>query len=275
MDQEHMRIYWPIGNIREMPTRTDRGDLIEEKLQEYAKRVVGPKTTVTIGWMKRAATTLFTSVYLGMVNDAQMVSDIVEAEELGFDAAMIGPHWDPGLFAARGVCRMPVTGPCESALMVAHTLGHQFAMLTVNEGYVPMIERNIRLYGFESHAISRRPVRRFGMTFENAIAALEGKSGDFLQEFERTARECIADGADVIIAGGQLFGPIFQPNGFSSIPNMGVPVVEVAACGLKYAELLVSLQRSINLRKSEHPTAPFKTPPRDIVERTRTAFHLK
>jgi len=43
------------------------------------------------------------------------------------------------------------------------------------------------------------------------------------------ARECIDDGADVIIAGGQLFGPIFQKHKFFTIPNTGVPVVEDAA----------------------------------------------
>ena len=48
----------------------------------------------------------------------------------------------------------------------------------------------------------------------------------------------------MIIAGGQLFGPIFQRHKFFTVPNTGVPVVEVSACGLKLAETLAHLQRT-------------------------------
>jgi allantoin racemase len=145
-------------------------------------------------------------------------------------------------------------------------------MLTVHEGYVPMLERNIRLYGCEARAISRRPVRRFGMTYENLVASLKGGSDEFLAEFSKTARECVDDGADVIIAGGQLFGPIFQRHSYLQVPNTGVPVVEVSACGLKMAETLVALRRSIGLRKSEHPNAPFRTPPAAALDEARRTF---
>jgi allantoin racemase len=159
--------------------------------------------------------------------------------------------------------------------MIARTLGRAFAVVTVHEGYVTMIEQNLRAYGFESLAISRRPARRFGMTYENYIAALNGKSDEFLVEFTKTAKECIADGADVIIAGGQLFGPVFQRNKFLTIPNTGVPVLDTAACALRLAETLVSLRRSIGLKKSEHPNAPFRTAPPEVLESALNAFGMK
>jgi allantoin racemase len=266
-----MKIYWPIGLTRQMPGRTGEAGLIQDSLEAYARQVVSPDTTVTIGWMKRT-TSLLSSTYLGMMNDMEVVADILRAEREGYDAAMIGPHWDPGLYAAREAAGIPVAGPAEAAFMVAQTLGRRFAMLTVHEGYVPMIERNIRLYGCEARAISRRPVRRFGMTYDNLIACLKGSSDEFLSEFSKTARECIDDGADVIIAGGQLFGPIFQRHAYLQVPNTGVPVVEVAACGLKMAETLVALRRSIGLRKSEHPNAPFRTPPAAALDEARRTF---
>jgi allantoin racemase len=142
------------------------------------------------------------------------------------------------------------------------------------EGYVPIIENNIRAYGLEPRAIARRPVRKFGMTYENIVRCLEGKDDEFLVELAKTARECIADGADVIIAGGQLFGPIFQRHQFFTVPNTGVPVVEVSACGLKLAETLAQLQRRVNLRKSEHVNAPFRTPPRAVVDEMRGRFGI-
>lgn len=269
-----MRIYWPIGLTRSMPGRTDQAPLIQQSLEAYARRVVAGDTAVTIGWMDRT-TSLLSSIYLGTMNDVQMVADILRAEREGYDAAMVGPHWDPGLFAAREAARIPVAGPGEAAIMVAQTLGRRFAFLTVHEGYVPMIERNLRLYGCESRALATRPVRRFGMTYENLVACLEGRSDEFLAEFSRTARECIDAGADVIIAGGQLFGPVFQRHAFHEIPNTGVPVVEVAACGLKQAEMLVALRRAIGLKKSEHPNAPFRTPPAGAVEEALRGFDYR
>lgn len=265
------RIYWPIGLTRDMPGRTNQGPLMERLLGEYAASVVSAGTTVTIGWMSRT-TSLLSSIYLGMMNDVEVVADILRAQTDGYDAAIIGTHWDPGLYAAREAASIPVAGPLESAIMIAQTLGRRFAILTVHEGYVPMMERSLRLYGAETRALAVRPVRRFGMTYENIVTALDGTSDDFLRAFTTTARECIADGADVIIAGGQLFGPVFQRWRYLTIPDTGVPVVEVSACGLRIAETLVALRRNIGLAKSEHPNAPFRTPDPAALAAAREAF---
>lgn len=260
-----MRIYWPIGLTREMPGRTDRGDLLESTLREYAAHLFDADTTVEIAWMEKTTGHL-NSLYLGLVNNAYLIRDIVRAERDGFDAATVGGHWDPGLWAAREAVGIPVTGPGEAAMMVAQMLGRKFAFLTVMEGYVPIIERNIQAYGFDQQAISRRPVRRFGMTFESLVRALEGEPDEFLTALEKTSRECIEDGADVIIAGGQLFGPVLLANSFFSIPGTGVPVVEVSACALQQAASMAALQQRVGLRKSEHVNAPFRSPPREVLD---------
>ena len=173
MQNHETRIYWPIGLTRDMPGRTGEGAKLETLLSEYAQTVVSPGCRVTIGWMEKT-TSLISSTFLGMLNDVHVVGDILLAQEQGFDAAMIGPHWDPGLYAAREAASIPVAGPLESSAMFAQTLGRKFAVLTVNEGYVPMIERSLRIYGCESRAIVHRPVRRFGMTYANLIAVLDG-----------------------------------------------------------------------------------------------------
>lgn len=69
-----------------------------------------------------------------------------------------------------------------------------------------------------------------------------------------------------------MFGPVFQRHGYFEVPGTGVPVVEVAACGLKMAETMVALRRSIGLRKSEHPNAPFRTPAAQALEQARNSF---
>lgn len=272
MPGERMRIYWPIGLTREMPGRTNRSDLFHQTLNDYARDVM-PDVDVTIGWMTRTTGNM-ASPYLGMINETLLVSDILDAERDGFHAATVGGHWDPALAAAREATSIPVAGPGEAAMLLAGTLGRKFAFLTVMDGYVPVITNNIRTYGLEARAISRRPVRKFGMTFDNFVRCLEGKDDEFLVALEKTSRECIEDGADVIIAGGQLFGPVFQKYKFFTIPNTGVPVVEVSACGLKLAQTMADLQRTISLRKSEHIHAPFRTPAREAVDEARRKFSI-
>jgi len=274
VEEKQIRLYWPIGLSRSMPDRTAYGDLLDETLTAYTRHVMGPSTTVQIGWMKKT-TSLLSSLYLGMINDVYVINDILAAERDGFDGAIVGGHWDPGLYFAREAATIPVAGPGESAMMVAATLGRKFAFLTVMEGYVPVIENNIRTYGFESRAISRLPVRKFGMTYDNLVRCLQGKDDEFLVALEKTAKECIADGADVIIAGGQLFGPVFQKHNFNQIANTGVPVIEVSACGLKMAEMLVTLRRANGLRKSEHVHSPFRTAPREALNAARAAFGIE
>ena len=76
----------------------------------------------------------------------------------------------------------------------------------------------------------------------------------------------------MIVSGGQLFGPAFVKHRFFTIPGTGVPVVDTAACGLKLAETLVTLRRTMGLATSQYATAPFRTPPRDVVDRVRREF---
>lgn len=273
MYNSSMKLYWPIGLSREMPSRTTRGDLLDETLQDYTRHVMGPDVEVTIGWLEKT-TSLLSSLYLGMVNDVYVINDILKAQKEGFDGAIVGGHWDPGLYAAREAASIPVAGPGESAMMLAATLGRRFAVLTVHEGYVPIINSNIRTYGLEDRAIALRPVRKFGMTYDNLVRCIEGKDDEFLIEFEKAAHECIADGADVVIAGGQLFGPAFVKHNFHTIGTTGVPVIETTSCGLKFAQTLVSLKRSMSLEKSQHVNAPFRTPPQDILNSVRNDFGL-
>ena len=273
MQATGMRIYWPFGITRDLPGRTGQGATIEAALIEYLAHIASPGTEVTLGWMEKT-TTLLSSNFLGMLNDVQVIADILRAQHEGYDGAVIGCHWDPGLYGAREAASIPVAGPLEAAVMVAQTLGRRFAVLTVHDGYVPMIERSLRIYGCEGRALSRRPVRKFGMTYENLVAALSGSSDEFVNEFNRAATECIDDGADVVIAGGQLFGPVFQRFGYTTVANTGVPVVEVASCGLKMAETLIALRRTTGLSKSEHPSSPFRTPPADVVAEACRTFGI-
>lgn len=273
-----MRLYWAAGRGKELPgdkNRAGLADIVHQATVNYAKAIVSADTSVTLGWMKKSAF-MIRSNYLGMINDSQVVSDIVDAERDGYDAAMIGPNWDPGLRAAREAVTIPVAGPGESAMMVARTLGSKFAYLTVR-GYGHFVSHALQANGMSANAIAHRPVREFlplEILYESVVSCVEGRSDQYLVLLEKAAKECIADGADVIIAGGQFFGPALLKARFVQVPNTGVPVVDSTAAGLRFAELLAGLRRTTGLEKSQGEHSPYKTPPQDVMDRARRAFHL-
>jgi len=272
------RLYWAAGRGRELPGDNNRpglSEIVNGATLAYAKAIVAPQTAVTLGWMRKSSF-MIRSNYLGLINDAQMISDIVDAEDEGFDVAMIGPNWDPGLRAAREAVGIPVAGPGEAAIITARTLGAKFAYLTV-QGYGHLVSQQMQANGLMQFAIAHRPVREFqplATLYESVVQCVEGRNDNFLTALEKSARECIADGADVIIAGGQFFGPALLKEKFVRIPNTEVPVVDSTACGLKFAEMLAGLRRSTGLAKSQHESSPYRTPPRDVMDRARRAFHL-
>jgi allantoin racemase len=264
------RIYWAVGLTREMPGRTDQAPLIEERLGRYLNEIASSDTQVDIGWQAHT-TSLISSPYLGAVNDLHMIDSLVHAERDGYDAVIVGPHWDPGLWLARQRLNVPVIGPGESAMMLASAIGTRYAVLTVNVRYVPHIENAIDRYGFRAHAIER-PVRPFGMTYENFVACLDGSDDTFLREFERSALEVIEDGADVVIAGGQLFGPVFQQWKFHTIADTGVPVIDVGGAAIKVAEAMVSMRRVVGLAPSQSVISPFRHDPPELGEAARASL---
>ena len=273
-----IKLYWAAGRARELPgdhNRSGLSDIVHDASMAYANATVHPDTSVTLGWMQKT-TFMIRSNYLGMINDTQVIADILDAQAAGYDVAMIGPNWDPGLRAAREAADIPIAGPGEAAMLIARTLGAKFAYLTV-KGYGHLAAHSMKLAGASDHAIAHRPVREFlplGMLYESVVKCVEGSSDQFLVDLEKAARECIADGADVIIAGGQFFGPALLKHHFNKIPGTGVPVLDSTACGLKMAEMFVGLRRVAGIEKSQHETSPYQTPPADVIDRARRLFGL-
>ena len=71
--------------------------------------------------------------------------------------------------------------------------------------------------------------------------------------FEETARECIEEGAEVIVTACALYGALSLA-GYNKIGGTEVPVLESIAVGVKTAEMLGDLYRSLGISTSKHLT---------------------
>ena len=94
---------------------------------------------------------------------------IIDAEKEGCDAAVIDCMGDPGLQASRECVKIPVIGPCETAMHYASMLGHKFSVLTVLERTIPLIENLSLIYGVSSKLTSVRPVNIPVLELENDL----------------------------------------------------------------------------------------------------------
>jgi len=245
--------------------------LLWDKMLQVARKVVRPDTEVTIRHLEKhyGGSSWKASghgyPYLRMLNTASVVGHIIEAEREGYDAVMIGDAVDDGLLEARGVVTIPVTSVGESAFLLAQLLGRRFAVVALADFLIPLIEAKLNLYGLESRAIRNRPVRSADLT-ASILEACKGKPGRLIADFEKTALECVDDGADVVIAVCAHLGPALSLHGYHKVGDTGVPVVDATSAALKLSELLADLRESIGLSKSEGPTSLYCTPPYRLLD---------
>jgi hypothetical protein len=63
-----------------------------------------------------------------------------------------------------------------------------------------------------------------------------------------------------------LFGPILEKAGVGGVFKGGVPYIDGGAAGLKMAEALVSMARTLGLKKSESQFSPFQSMSSDMMQ---------
>ncbi len=187
-----------------------------------------------------------------------LVKKIIEAERSGFDAVVQSNTFDPGVEAGRLAVRIPVVGVLRSSCHFAACLGDRFGLIVPLESHVPYVSRIIETY-------------RMGH-FVSAIKAVNlYESGDLSKHhnliLERTiavGREMVACGAQVIIPiGGRLVPYEVTPEELE--PEIGVPVINTKAVGIRFAELMVS--SNMTHSQKAYPWSPGLSP-EDVSRRS-------
>lgn len=254
-----------------IPDITSEHESLWDFLKAHACKVLGPEAEVVLSHVDKLAK-YETLPYFERLNDLQIVNKIIDAERSGFDAAVIGCINDPGLKEARGAVDIPVTSVFESALILAQVVGHRFACIGMSSRVIPVALQNLRSYGLMEKMIPHKPIRFFELDFARFIDFIKGRDDGLIGEFQRVAAECVQDGADVVIPAHGYLGPALTMRGIKEVEGAGVPIVDGNAAALKLAETLVDLQRAIGLAKSKARISPYRTPPREVVDRIRADF---
>lgn len=164
-------------------------------------------------------------------------------EQDGYDAAIIGCCFDPGVRLARELVAMPVVGPFEAAINHASYFGHNFSVVTDSPKTVPWLEDLVRLYG----TTQCRGVHPLGwpapVMVDDPGPVAEAAAATFLEVMERDESEMVLVGCTTIAACLEL--EIASTGRFSELPFLDPSVL-----ALKAAESLGDLYQRGHYRIS-------------------------
>jgi allantoin racemase len=225
-------------------------NLYDQAMAEMFQGVKDPATKVdVVSFPGSGPTHLEYSSYEMMIMP-ELMRTIRRAEDQGYDAAVIGCFYDPGLRAARElVKKMVITAPAEASLRLAATLGDTVSIIVGRRKWIPEMRENVHKYGY-ANQLSSFKVLNLGVH-------------DFQKDHVETKRRILAaaeeavhkDGAEVIILGCTIEFGFYQ----EVQRKLGVPVLDATIAPLKYAEYLVELRERFGWGHSK--IASYEGPP--------------
>jgi Asp/Glu/hydantoin racemase len=183
------------------------------------------------------------------------------------DALVVGNFLDPGLWEAREVLSVPVTGLCESSLLVGCATADRLGILAWNEKQIPLYRDNIRRYGLEERVVH---IEDLDIPPEDRLAVFSDESAaeTVAASIERAAEACRERGVELAIPGGGI------PSVFLIHEDIrraaGVPLLDPIGTAIGLAETLVELYDRRALETS--PVRAFRPPPDDLWAEIRAAM---
>jgi allantoin racemase len=168
--------------------------------------------------------------------ETEVLRAAIGAERDGFDALVIGCCYDPALEQAREAVTIPVVGPLEASVSLAHMFGHRFSVVTDHRKAVPKLEDLVRIYGLEANCRS--------------VSAIDWWVDDMIGDPAAVAREAAArsrevlerDGAEVIVLGCTIIAACFEKTRLDSASDLdGLAIINPNLIAVKVAELLADL----------------------------------
>lgn len=229
----------------------------DSSVKAYLDNAKNETTEVDVVSLKKGPHHLEYHYYEALIG-VEMLHTIKQAENDGYDAAVIGCFYDPFLHEAREICdRMVVTAPAESSLQLATVLGDTFSIIVGRNKWIPVMRRNVFKYGFGEKLSSFRSLGLGVLDFHADECCTESR---LKVEAQKAVEE---DGAEAIILGCTM-----QFGFYKDLQQMlGVPVIDVVLAPFKHAEFLVEVRDRFGWMTSK--VGGFETPPVNEIQEWR------
>lgn len=177
------------------------------------------------------------------------------AEGEGFDAAVVGCFYDPGVKEARELLdRMPVVFPAEACLYLAATMADRFSILVGRRKWIPAMREAVERYGLGGRLASFK-------TLELGVRDFQRDRSETARRMTAAAEQAVSeDGAEAIVLGCTMEFGFFR----ELQERVGVPVLDATVTPFKFAELKAELRQRYGWSASK--IGGFQSPPREEVE---------
>lgn len=164
---------------------------------------------------------------------------VMWAEKQGYDAAFVSCQLDIGLYEARTLVDIPVTGTLESAALFCYMMGKHFTLLSVDYQNGEIQRSLLKLYGLDSGLRSIIPIHI------DANDLYPGRTSHerIIERVVDATRKAHAEGAEMVIPGCTLFGSILTHQRQMVGEELPIPVVDGMSAGFKLAEMRATLNR--------------------------------
>lgn len=160
-----------------------------------------------------------------------VIDEVRKGEAEGFDGYVIACFGDPGLHAAREVANGPVIGIAEAAMHMAMMVGGGFAIISLMERMLPVMEHLVHGYHLDGAC---RAIRKTDL----AVLELEEEGSDARDIVVRECRAAVEmDGADSVLLGCAGMSDLVE----HVRRHVDVPVIDGVAAAVKLVESAVVL----------------------------------
>lgn len=233
-----MRIWW------QSFVDEETGGPYLEHLSAYVNQMAGDDVSVHLAGMSPPARGWSRlSEMRGAVNCVRAAR---AAEQEGYDAYVIGHFQEPGLDVVRSSVAIPVIGLGESVILWSSHLGRRLGLISVDSVFETIHLEQFDRLGLGSRLAGVRALDATLTDFENGF---EPAGYEVLRSrFVSAATELVADGADVIIPAGGLFGMASAHEVCFTVE--GAPVVPSVLIALEWAQMTVRIAQSTGVRPS-------------------------
>ncbi len=238
------RILWinPIGS-----------DDFDPPMQVFLETGKHPETEIDVVSLNRGPLHLEYHYYEALIL-ADTLHRVKQGENEGYDAAVIGCFYDPGLREAREITNcLVVTAPAEASMHIAATLGHRFSIIVGRKKWIPQMHENVVNYGFEDRLASFKSVELGVYDFQRDLV-------ETAKRLRAAAKEAVKnDLAEVIILGCTAQFGFYK----ELQEDLGVPVIDAILAPLKYAEFLIELKGRFGWSQSKR--YGYEGPPKEEI----------
>lgn len=187
------------------------------------------------------------------ISTPALVRKIVWAEENGYDAVVVRNAFDPAVEAARLAVRIPVIGICRVTMLVAASLADRIGVTVPFDGYVPWTRRLMSTYRVDHFVTDVRSL---------SLPSIHGVDRSTLHD--AAYRQCVRvmrglvdeTGAECLVPLGAAVVPsIVSPQELET--ELGVPVLNTNAIGIRFAEMCVAFRMSHSPRAYPRARLPY------------------